>query len=401
MTCKIVADKLDTLKLIAPLARFPLLGRRKITFDRGSKKAIKAYGVFFPIVKKELYFGKKEYDLRHYGRLTLNNTTVSNSGFDLTPDASSNYRICLVGNHGVETIVVIDCQDNYDDALKISEQIAEFLALPITDFTCKKEIQIKIIDTLIKDLIKRKQPFFVNRTRAEDVVVAKMLKNSELSEYDYDTMYNNCGVYPKYDIEVLKSYTKEVVDAYKNTDIGCYHPVNSLPLFLYFIDNSTTVGSFENCSYPYKTTDDSWLNSLEDKKVLVVSAIPDTLELAYKTQNLKFKKFQQVVFYGAVQSIAGNEVHDSWVCSLDKMKNDIRKIDFDTALLSCGGYATPLGSFIKNLGKQAIVCGGGLQCWFNVYGDRWKDEEEGKDSMQVLNHEIPKNYKSVEGGCYW
>ena len=111
-------------------------------------------------------------------------------------------------------------------------------------------------------------------------MVAKLIRNLELSEYDYYTMYNNCGVYPKYDIEVLKVYTKEVVNANKNTDIICYHPVNSLSVFLYLLDNSSTVGSFESCSYPYKMIDDSWLNSLQDKKVLVVSAIPDTLKFA-------------------------------------------------------------------------------------------------------------------------
>ena len=89
----------------------------------------------------------KEYDLHQFDRVTLNNLTVGNSG----SGCSANYIISLVGNHGVETIVVINCQDNYDNA----QQISEFLALPITDFTCEKEIITENIDILIKNLIKK------------------------------------------------------------------------------------------------------------------------------------------------------------------------------------------------------------------------------------------------------
>ena len=57
------------------------------------------------------------------------------------------------------------------------------------------------------------------------------------------------------------------------------------------------------------------------------------------------------------------------------MKEDIRKLDFDVAFLSCGSYALPLGNFIKeDLHRQAIYVGGVLQLLFGVMGRRYENE---------------------------
>ena len=52
--------------------------------------------------------------------------------------------------------------------------------------------------------------------------------------------------------------------------------------------------------------------------------------------------------------------------------NDISKIDFDIAFLSCGMYAVLLGDLIKTkLNKKAIYIGGMLNVIFNFYGKRY------------------------------
>ena len=44
------------------------------------------------------------------------------------------------------------------------------------------------------------------------------------------------------------------------------------------------------------------------------------------------------------------------------MCQEIKKLDFDIALLGCGGYGLPLCNFIiKDMDKSAIYIGGGLQ----------------------------------------
>jgi hypothetical protein len=57
------------------------------------------------------------------------------------------------------------------------------------------------------------------------------------------------------------------------------------------------------------------------------------------------------------------------------MQNDIAKMEFDIALLSCGSYAMPIGCFIKeNMGKKAIYAGGILQLFFGIMGRRYNRE---------------------------
>ena len=57
--------------------------------------------------------------------------------------------------------------------------------------------------------------------------------------------------------------------------------------------------------------------------------------------------------------------------TFEMMCDDISKIDFDVALLGCGGYGLPLCNYIRHtLGKSAIYVGGGLQLLFGVMGSR-------------------------------
>ena len=90
------------------------------------------------------------------------------------------------------------------------------------------------------------------------------------------------------------------------------------------------------------------------------------------------------------------------------MCNDIKKLDFDIALLGCGGYGLPLCNFIYDkLGKSAIYVGGAIQLLFGVYGNRWKTHNiigpliEKGGWIRPSNEEQPKNFKKIEGGCYW
>lgn len=92
------------------------------------------------------------------------------------------------------------------------------------------------------------------------------------------------------------------------------------------------------------------------------------------------------------------------------MCRDIEKLDFDIAILGCGGYGLPLCNFVKTkLGKSAIYIGSGLQLLFGVMGKRWENIEMWKNIIQdnetsfikPSNDEICQNMSSIESGCYW
>jgi len=154
-----------------------------------------------------------------------------------------------------------------------------------------------------------------------------------------------------------------------------------------------------------------WSHALLGKKVLVIHPFVDSFQ---KQKNFKmfgdhrhvFLEGQEFVFYKSFQTSAGNHLHTSWEETFSIMCQDVQKLDFDIALLGCGGYGLPLVNFIKGLGKSAIYVGGGLQLLFGVMGRRWETSDFWKkhDTSHFIKpsgDEIIQNCQIVEGGCYW
>jgi hypothetical protein len=92
------------------------------------------------------------------------------------------------------------------------------------------------------------------------------------------------------------------------------------------------------------------------------------------------------------------------------MCSEISKLDFDIALLGCGGYGVPLCGFIYDkLNKSAIYIGGGLQLLFGVMGKRWDNTEMWQniinendcEFIRPSEEETIKNKDLVSDGCYW
>ena len=54
--------------------------------------------------------------------------------------------------------------------------------------------------------------------------------------------------------------------------------------------------------------------------------------------------------------------NDNWSASLNKMIDEIKKIEFDVALVAECAYALPLVSYIGSLNRTAILMGSAIQC---------------------------------------
>jgi len=66
--------------------------------------------------------------------------------------------------------------------------------------------------------------------------------------------------------------------------------------------------------------------------------------------------------------------HGDWLETVEYLKGEMEKIEFDIALLSCGSYAMPLGVHARAaMGKKAVYVGGILQLFFGVIGRRYED----------------------------
>lgn len=163
-----------------------------------------------------------------------------------------------------------------------------------------------------------------------------------------------------------------------------------------------------------------WTWALRGKRVLIVSPFVDTFRQQREAGFRFFGKEraeedvwapdQEFVYYKAYNCLYNNHPHGSWFETFQAMCRDIRELDFDVALLSCGGYGLPLCNFIyEKLGKSAVYMGGSLQLLFGVYGNRWANhgvvgpliKAPGSGWVRPSDAERPANYQRVEGGCYW
>lgn len=153
----------------------------------------------------------------------------------------------------------------------------------------------------------------------------------------------------------------------------------------------------------------SWYKALEGKKVLVVSPFAELIEYQYNHNRKRIwsnkdilTKYIKLETVKAVNSIGGNCEYASWFDALEAMEEEIKKKDFDIALLGCGAYGFPLAAYIKSIGKKAVHIGGATQLIFGIKGKRWQNASYINEYwISPRPEDRPKGFEKVEGGCYW
>ncbi len=215
---------------------------------------------------------------------------------------------------------------------------------------------------------------------------------------------NNCD--KKYNLTEFSNYMK---DAISNSDylVRWLWPRDEYFMIKYALSckNSTDYGMGSDI-YPIGKL-------IEGMKVLVISPFSKSVEHQYEIReklyknperlsNFELRTFQSVLSIGT----GGDERFSDWFEALEYMKNEVKKIDFDVALVGCGAYSLPLCSFIKKMGKCAMHMGGYLQLLFGIMGTRWEKEEyviklKNEYWKRPYDFEIPKEADLVEGRSYW
>jgi hypothetical protein len=155
-----------------------------------------------------------------------------------------------------------------------------------------------------------------------------------------------------------------------------------------------------------------WSVALEGRKVLVIHPFADSIEAQYRRRKLLFRDQRvlpdfQLTTVRAVQSLAGSKTpFMDWFEALAWMQEEVKKADFDVAIIGAGSYGLPLSAYVKSLGKVSIHMGGATQILFGIRGKRWDNM---KEFSEIINEHwvrpsaaemIPAGDK-IEDGCYW
>jgi hypothetical protein len=144
-----------------------------------------------------------------------------------------------------------------------------------------------------------------------------------------------------------------------------------------------------NC-YPYnfveKAVFDEWTlfrvfsDVLQNRRVLIVSPFAESIKKNFGNRKSFFKNYDYPEFtlelYNTPITYADlpDEFYPDydWFETLERIKSEISTLEFDVALLSCGSYAMPIGSYIqKYMNRKAVYVGGVLQLYFGIMGRRY------------------------------
>ena len=237
------------------------------------------------------------------------------------------------------------------------------------------------------------------------------LSQKSIPQHLTHMLQNNAGLYG---INFYEDFFNEYCNAIQNCNIhAVWNDKNLMDKQLNILEFlSTNSTKFLHRSVEPFYFKNPWSAQLKNKRVLIVSPFEQSIKSQYLNnrqniwQNDVLPEFE-LLTYKSVQSIGGSGPDSSWLESLNRMKSEISKINFDIALLGCGAYGVPLVSYIYNqLNKSAIYIGGALQIIFGIKGKRWDDHETISKFyndywIRPSINETPSAATTVEGACYW
>ena len=287
-------------------------------------------------------------------------------------------------------------------------------------------------DTIILNELNKNQPTLIGRfggTEARaygcylDLFKAKHLYDPFATGYSLANLQrriiqlrDQSGIYPA-NLNTYRDFIQEYSEAITNTDIlGCWGETFTWPE-KYALKESQAKVVPHHATAPWVDNYESdvistapWSSFLDGKTVLIISPFTDSYSRQFSNLpkifgNNKYPKFEPK-FIKSTQSLFGLNDQKNWGCHLEEIKDAMRKIEFDVALVSAGGYAYPLANEAKKMGKVGIHTGGELQIFLGVLGGRWENSPkvmkyQSKYWIRPSEQEKPHQYLRMENGAYW
>lgn len=287
-----------------------------------------------------------------------------------------------------------------------------FKIKPITNrFLSHKKITLEKGNQTLKTFIEKGEPFAAVRIGAvemgaihnyEKILLGLKKTFKPIVKW---SMKNNAGFFPT-DDKSLTYYAKHFMKEAKKTDVFGVSGIHMEGYMFQRYFHSPHIIQYES----FEPLRGDWIQSLEGKKVMVVSPFANDIKKQYQQKDKLFPKGVlpnfKLITVTAVQTI-GDQVdkrYVNWFEALDAMKVEIMKHDFDIALIGAGAYGSHLCWFVKTMGRQAIQTGGATQTMFGIMGRRWESRQHVKqywNEAWIRPSEKPLGAEKVEHGAYW
>jgi hypothetical protein len=288
----------------------------------------------------------------------------------------------------------------------------------------------RVLHDYIKGCLDRREPFIIPRIAGVENNLSIFSKCSRTGQVSSETylayvhkvkmiMKNNAGIYLT-TLDSVSRYADRYLKAFEHSDMysgwECHGEVYRViaqshniierlfPRTMFF------AAVLDVFNYIHSLP---WTWALRGKRVLIVSAFEETIReiLPHREKIYGVDLFPdcQIVTIRPPQTQGSEESRDFEEELNDFCKRlDAIKDTYDVALVSCGGYGNLVCDHIYQSGRSAVYVGGVLQMYFGILGSRWLQNCPDIVRMYLNEYwkrpkdsEKPKNFKNVEGACYW
>jgi hypothetical protein len=220
----------------------------------------------------------------------------------------------------------------------------------------------------------------------------------------------NAGVYPA-DADVYSRFCRGFGQVLGSLDVlAVWFPLGENAMRLKFAQSATPVAN--RALEPYYHNQ-PWSRHLAGKSVLVVTPFAGTVLSQYARRKEIWRDRPDVLPDFHLETLrcplsAGliQPAFPDWFSALDSMRAEMRRRDFEIAIIGAGAWGVPLASHAKELGKVGIHLGGPTQLLFGIRGSRWDNHPIIKTFFNDAwvrpgNADRPENFRNIENGCYW
>lgn len=284
------------------------------------------------------------------------------------------------------------------------------------------------LQNFMLDKDSKREKFFIGRLSGnEPSLCGKILSKKNIPDYLFQEMLGTAGI-QFLKIDDLKSYVNHYTESCINSSLlsvwsgVMYEQAKNFYNFLDKIAPNQKRICAQALEPFYFMKEDIYKMDeyFKNKKVLIISSHKKTIESQLSIHSELFDKsiFHETTefyIYKPPQQNGGNHDNNSWIYHYEIIKKELSKIcdefDFDIALVSCGGFGMITSNFIyKELNKNVMYIGGGLQLYFGIKGNRWLHHpiisKMMNDKWCSVNEEdkpksLSKNPRLCENSCYW
>lgn len=270
----------------------------------------------------------------------------------------------------------------------------------------------EVVISMMKSMLKDNKPFAVGRmgmvelnmmTEAEQKDdLGKVLFKRKYEAGEWDSIENN-----------RRQFVELTRKAYADIDIlaNWYNGYLEEDILIKKYSKKELICTKELVVSPFGQ-EKPWSKYLEGKKVLVISPFVEEIEKQYRIREKLYEnqdmlpEFELKTYKAIWIQDYIKQNHCTYQDVYNKYLEDIFKIDFEVALISCSAPSFALAAEIKKEGKTGIQMGGGLQIFFGIKGKRWDDVPStnrlyNEYWIRLGNSSKPSDAELLDSSCYW